>query len=152
MRDDMESSDNLDAYRNLWDGSEDWGLIAHHQSQTRVKVTFSDSQPSIEEIASIRKLVEAYQNTPITEIKSLLSSRKEIDLGILPGIEANRIVRRAKQLRLRIISTDASTTSYLPINRKTNMALVIEDDTIAKRVIEKMMECGIPVIDHIESD
>ncbi len=148
----MELSDYIKNYQYLWDGSEDWGLSANYNSQSSVKIVFSGNQPTIKEIAAVRKLITAYQNIPAIEVRSLLSNRKEIDLGILSSIETSQIKERAVQLNLTIIAIESSYTSYLPINRTTNHALLIEDNTLARRVTAKMLEFGVPIIDYAEID
>jgi predicted transcriptional regulator len=142
----------MNDYSYLWDGSENWSLSANYHSQSNVKIVFFGNKPTMKEIAAVRKLITAYQNIPAIEIKSLLSNRKEIDLGILSSMETNRIKKHAIELNLTIIAVDSSYTSYLPINRTTNHALLIEDDTLARRVTAKMLEFGIPIIDYAKID
>ena len=122
------ADENMDKFSYLWDGSEDWSLSADYNPQSNVKIIFSGNKPTIKEIAAVRKLITAYQNIPIIEVKSLLSHRKEIDLGILSSMEANRITEFAVKLDLTIVAIDCSYTSYLPINRTTNQALLITDN------------------------
>jgi hypothetical protein len=146
------ADENIDNYQYLWDGSEDWSLSANYHSQSNVKIVFFGNKSTMKEIAAVRKLITAYQNIPAIEVKSLLSNRKEIDLGILSSMETNRIKKHAVELNLTIIAVDSSYTSYLPINRTTNHALLIEDDTLARRVIAKMLKFGVPIIDYVEID
>ena len=78
----MELFNHINNYKYLWDGSQDWGLIANYNSQSSVKIVFSEDKPTIKEIVAVRKLLTTYQNIPAIEVKSLLSNKKEIDLGI----------------------------------------------------------------------
>jgi hypothetical protein len=148
----MNLVDRLDSYQYLWDGSEEWCLIAMYEHSSSLKIRFAGSQATIQEIIAVRKLIVAYQNTPASEIKSLLKDKQEIDLGIMPSIEARRMISKAKELTLEIIATDVSVTEYLPINPRTSMALIIEDNDLAKRVVEKMIKSGVTVTEHIEID
>jgi hypothetical protein len=148
----MNLVDRLNCYQYLWDGSDEWGLMAIYNPQSSLKISFAGSQATIKEIIAVRKLIVAYQNTPAIEIKSLFQNKQEIDLGIMPSIEARRIIDRARQLNLEIIATDVSVTNYLPIHLKTNAGLIIEDDDLARRVIEKMLQSGVGAIQHIEID
>jgi hypothetical protein len=70
----------------------------------------------------------------------------------MPSIEARQLISEAKELTLSIIAIDASVTNYLQIHSISNTALIIEDDDLAKRVIEKMLKSGTPIIEHIEID
>ena len=146
------ADENMNDYSYLWDGSEDWSLSANYNSQSNIKIIFSGNKPTIKEIVAVRKLITAYQNIPIVEVKSLLSHRKEIDLEILSSMEVNRIIEFAIELDLTIIAMDCSYTSYLPINRTTNQALLITDDVIARRVTAKMLEFGVPITAYLEID
>jgi hypothetical protein len=148
----MKSSDRIDDYHYLWNGSEDWVLSAHYNSQASVKISFAGKQPTSKEIAAIRKLIPIYRNTPVIEVKSLLSHQKEIDLGVLSWSETNRMIEYSRELDLEVIAVDSSHTSYLPINRSTNQALLIEDNALANRIIEKMLKLGVPVVDFEESN
>ncbi len=126
--------------------------MAMYNHQSSLKISFAGSQPTIQEIIALRKLIVAYQNTPAIEIKSLLKNQQEIDLGIVSSIEARKMISHARQLNLEIIATDVSATNYLPIHLKTNSALIIEDNDLARRVIEKMLQSGVRVSEHIEID
>ena len=93
-------------------------------------------------------LIVIYRDTLAIEIKSLLKNKREIDLGIISSTEARSIMNDAKQLNLQIIAKDVSVTSYLPIDLKTNFALIIEDNDLAEKTIGKMIEAGIPIVDY----
>ena len=126
--------------------------MAMYNPQSSLKISFAGSQPTIKEIIAVRKLIVAYQNTPAIEIRLLFKNKQEIDLGVMSSIEARRMISHAQKLNLEIIATDVSATDYLPINLKTNTALIIEDNDLARRVIEKMLESGVRVSEHIEID
>ena len=142
----------VDSYQYLWDESEEWALSAQYKSQDSLKINFAGNQATIQEIIALRKLLVAYRNIPVSEIKSLLKNKKEIDLGIISSMEAGWIISHAKKLNLKITATDASVTNYLPIHLKTNTALIIEDNDLAKKTIEKMLESGAPIIEYIKTD
>jgi hypothetical protein len=148
----MSLVDRLNDYQYLWDGTEEWGLCAQYNSQSSLKIIFAGSQATIAEIIALRKLLVGYRNTPVIEIKSFLKNKKEVELGILSSMEANRMINHAKQLNLEIVAIDVSVTDYLPIHLKNNTALIIEDDDLARRAIKKMLESGIAVTEHIEID
>jgi hypothetical protein len=141
----MKLNDEIDCYRYLWDGSEDWVLNAYDRLQMSLTVSFAGDRATIQEIMALRKLITAYQNTPVIQIKSLLGDRKEIDIGVLYEREAYRILARAKELDLTIVSKRICTTYYIPIDRN-NCALIIENDDLSKRVTAKMLEAGVPIV------
>ena len=70
----------------------------------------------------------------------------------MSSMEMNRIKNRAVELNLTMVAVDCSHTSYLPINIATNYALLIEDDTLLASVTAKMLEAGVSIIGHVESD
>jgi hypothetical protein len=71
-----------------------------------------------------------------------------VQLGELPGPEATRLLECLRQAGLRAELRNTSCASYLPLDRTTGAALLIEDEGEARRVAEEMIRDGIPV-EHV---
>ena len=77
----------------------------------------------------------------------MIEDTGELDLGCFAPARATEVVNRANDLGLHITATDASVTSYLPMNRTTKDALLIDDDELNETVVQEMLKRGVPVID-----
>lgn len=112
---------------------------------------FENERASVQEIIAVRKLVEKFRNQPVSKVKAEIGMLKELDLGVLSSTETHSFCEKASSLNLNVVVTNASFTSYLPINQKTNIALIIENDALADLISQKMLDSGIPIISHTES-
>ena len=145
----MELEEVVTQYSYLWDGSEDWVLSKHMHRAMRLKIKCSGKRPSVSELLAIRKLLEQHRQGPPAELRSVIKDTGELDLGNIAPARATEIVNRANDLGLHIIATDVSVTSYLPINRATKDAMLIDDDELNERVVQEMLKRGVPVIDEM---
>ncbi len=145
----MELEEVVTQYSYLWDGSEDWVLSKHVHQGTRLKIKCSGKRPTVSELLAIRRLLEQQRHVPPAELRSMIKDTGELDLGNIAPARATEVVNRANDLGLHIIATDASVTSYLPINRTTKDAMLIDDDELNERVVQEMLKRGVPVIDEM---
>jgi hypothetical protein len=148
-------NDELDEMCHLWDGSEDWFLSAHYMDEIHLKVVFAGGAPSIQEIGALRKLLNEYRDRPLQQIKEQVGSVREFDLGIWPGFEAQPILNRAEGLGLNVIGTDKSHIGYLPVHiddAGNQTGLIIDDEELDRRVTQKMLEAGVPIIHEADPE
>lgn len=142
----------IDEYRHLWDGSEPgWKLHRVHCTVWRMTFRFSDSGPTGSEVLSLRRLLDAFRDQPMTEVWAQLRRRPSYAVGHeLSEIEMRRLAERARQASLRFTAEPIDRGGYLPI-APDGSALIIEDDDLAARVIRRMLDAGVPV-EMIEAD
>ncbi len=145
----MELEEVIAQYSYLWDGTEDWVLSRHTHQGTRLKIKCSGKRPTASELLAIRKLLEQHRHVPPTELRSMIEDTGEWDLGCFAAARATEVINRANDLGLHIPATDASVTSYLPINRTTKDAMLIDDDELNEKVVQEMLKRGVPVIDEM---
>ncbi len=100
----------------------------------------------------MRKLVDELRELPTSEVLARLRGVREYDLGIMSGIHAGYVARDAKRLGLNVVTIDKSETTYLPIHKVDKHALVIEDDDLAKKVTQKMLDEGVPIIEGVQEN
>jgi hypothetical protein len=147
-----EPNDKINNYCQLWDGSERWGLELHRYSKCDFKVNFAGSQPTSQEIIALRKLVEKYRYMSITKVKLLLQNQKELSLGHFHSREGKKLQSQAEALGLVISVEFISYTRCLPINLQTNDILTLPDTELSDRIVAKMQEVGIQVINPVVVD
>ena len=143
----MSLKEDFDECRHMWDGSQDWALHRFEYEQVALTIVFQTPETSVREIAAVRQLLSEYQTLPPSQARSEMGSTGRLELKSLPKQQAIEIARQGEQLGLRIESTDASYTSYLPVRRPDNMACIIEEDDLVELVITKMLAVGVPIID-----
>jgi hypothetical protein len=80
-------------------------------------------------------------------VRGRIGDSRKLSLGVLPTPEARRVIEQAQTEGLEVIGESASFVSYLPFDRTTGCAWLIEDDTEAAAVAKAMLEAGVPVQD-----
>jgi hypothetical protein len=75
----------------------------------------------------------------------MVSASGVLDLGALPTPEARHLIEKAQAEGLEAVAERASFVSYLPYDRTTGCAWLIEDDAEAWAVAQAMLAAGVPV-------
>ncbi len=71
--------------------------------------------------------------------------RRPPGTGELPGPEARRLLDELRRAGLRAELRNTSGVSYLPLDRTTGAALLVQDAAESRRVAEEMIQAGVPV-------
>jgi len=148
----------IEEYRHLWDGSENWELHAFHYSQSELEIVFEGARPTPREILALRKLLYEYGNLPMQELKASIGDLPRLKIGNYRNSRAQKLQVEAQRLGLSIYATDTSRTGYLPIftgksditGLSVSEALVIENNELAERVTKRMRAAGVPVTESYQ--
>jgi hypothetical protein len=143
--------EELDKYKYLWE-EEGWELSAFYHSRLSLRIVFCGNSPTIQELAAVRKLLDGFRERPVNEVKKEIGSVKELFIGDFPSFAGRDLCQKAEKLHLTIIAKDTSFTSYLPFNRKTNIALIIEDGNDSKAITQKMIDSGISIVNFPDEE
>jgi len=73
-----------------------------------------------------------------------------LELGSLPSMQARPLIARMQSEGLEVAAEGASYFAYLPENRTTGCATIIDDDDEARAFVQAMLEAGVPVVDSTE--
>ena len=113
-----------------WERDHDWVVerTRHHQEQLSVSLPHGLDTTTLQ---ALRALWDEFRHTPPAALKSKLGDSKCVDLGTFDSIQARRITEQAATLGLATRSADRSFVSYLPFDRTTGTALLIEDESEA---------------------
>jgi hypothetical protein len=130
-----------------WDRSHDYVLHRFWNDLTRVTIRFQASPPSVQELAAIRRCLPEFRNMAPAVVRGRMGDSPELSLGVLPTPEARRLIEWAQAEGLEVIGESASFASFLPFDRTTGCAWLIEDDSEAAAVAKAMLEAGVPVQD-----
>jgi len=143
-----DKTSRLEEFAFLWESGE-WTLHVTYHSRLRVVFVFPTGRPSVAELSAIRALVPRFTNAPVTELKREVGELHEFVLGEFPNLEARKLLAGATARGLKTRTEDTSFTSYFPAANGT--CLLIDDQELAQRVVEKMRLRGVPIV-HAESD
>ena len=130
-----------------WDRSHEYVLHRFWNDLMRITIRFQASPPSVQELAAIRRCLPEFRYMAPAAVRGRIGGSPELSLGVLPTPEARRVIESAQAEGLEVIGESVSFVSYLPFDRTTGCAWLIEDDTEAAAVAKAMLEAGVPVQD-----
>jgi hypothetical protein len=128
-----------------WDHSHDWVLQQHFHDLRRVTICFEQAAPSVSELVALRRSLPQLQDKPPTELRAAIASKGSLALTEMPTREALPLIEAARAAGLNVLVENVSFISYLPYDRTTGCAWLIEDDAEARSVAEAMLAAGVPV-------
>lgn len=133
-------------YKYLWDGTEKgWVLERFDRDLIEIEILFSNSGPSIKEIQALRSAIPEYSHRKIQEVFSDLQGLSKLWIGEFESIEGRRIVKACEKEKIRVRIKERVETHFMPVNKITQMALVIEDESLALEVAKEGMRQGMEV-------
>ena len=133
-----------------WDRTHDWELKRFLNDRIRVTIQFRQRVPSVTELAAIRQCLPQFRHMAPAALRAEIGESGVLLLGDLPSDEAMKVVQAAESQGLHVVSEDVSFVSYLPFDRTTGCAWLIEDDAEASAVTQAMLASGVPVRDVAE--
>jgi hypothetical protein len=128
-----------------WDRSHDWVLERFWHDRTRVSILFRQGKPSVAELAAVRRCLPQLRDMAPASLRDLIGDSGELRLGEMWTPDARRLIEAAQRQGLEVSAEDASFISYLPYDRTTRCAWLIEDDAEAAAVAQAMLAAGVPV-------
>ena len=128
-----------------WDRTHDWVVQRYYNDLTRVTIRFPQGTPSVNELIAVRRSLPQFRDTPPAELRAAIASTGSLPLGEMPTREAMRLIEAAREAGLSVLAENVSFISYLPYDRTTGCALLIEDDAEARSIAEAMIAAGVPV-------
>ena len=140
----MEASD-LTAYSYLWDGSApEWCLHVIHRHERRLVIVFDSAGPTARDVSAMRQVFEELRAQPANVVWATIKGLQRVPLTeVHSPVDAPGLTEAARRsgLVVEVLATD--TVEYLPFNRKTNTALLIESDDLKARVAQRMLAAGV---------
>ena len=130
-----------------WDRSHDWVLHRFWNDLTRVTIRFGNGKPSLAELAGVRRSLPQFRDMAPSVVREAVGDTGTLPLGVMPTPEARKLIDAARSEGLEVVAESASFVSYLPQDRTTGCALIIEDDAESEAVAQSMLAAGIPVQD-----
>lgn len=67
-----------------WDRSHDWVLHWIRNDLTRVTIKFRQEQPSIAELAALRRCLPRFRHVPPAQVRAMAGATGMLELGVLP--------------------------------------------------------------------
>jgi hypothetical protein len=128
-----------------WDRSRDWVVQRCWHDLMRVTVRFRQARPSVAELVAFRRCLPQFRDEAPAALRARIGESGMFALGVMPTPEARRFVEAAEASGLQFVAESASFVSYLPIDRSSGCAWLIEDDTEAAAVALAMLRSGVPI-------
>jgi hypothetical protein len=138
-----------------WDRSRPWRVERNHVHRAHVRVRFASAQPTLAEIAAVRKAFPRFANLPPHEVRAQLVASGELDLGEVGAIEAGWLRRAATHAGLSAIVDKWVETRFTiideagGIDESGHAVWLIEDENENRRTAEEMIAAGVKVVDVI---
>ncbi|WP_249605387.1 hypothetical protein [Chromobacterium sp. IRSSSOUMB001] len=133
-------------YEYLWDGTAPgWVVICVRKQELALSLVFSREGPSVQDIKAIRSVLPEYSLLSATAVMSRLRGKALVDLGSFESREGRRIVAACREKGLAVQELVQDGPVYHLFNEQTKRALIIEDDLLAKEVLEAALNFGMPV-------
>src|SRR5262249_10144526 len=131
----------------IWDRSHDYVLHRIWNDLTRVTIRFHDGPPSVQELLALRRCLPQFRDVAPATLRSQIGDARQLSLGEMPTPEARRVIEAVQAQGLAVVAESASFVSYLPYDRTSGCAWLIEDDAEAAAVAQAMLREGVPIQD-----
>ena len=128
-----------------WDRSHDWILHLFRVEETRVTIRFRYNPPSVPELAALRRCLPEFRHVAPARLRARLSETGALELGNMPTREARPLIESALGEGLDVAVECEPRVGYVPFDRTTGCAWLIEDDGEGLAVAQDMIASGIPV-------
>jgi hypothetical protein len=128
-----------------WDRSHDWVVRRHFHDRAVVTVVFKNERPSIVELVSLRKCLGKFQHISPAVLRESIGRVKRLEIGEFEGIQVRLLVEKLESNALSVVVRSSSFVSYLPVDRTTNSALLVEDSKERNELAQDMINAGVPV-------
>lgn len=136
----------------MWDGSQPgWTLQHFDRIEWAVTFNFASTGPSAREVSSLRTLLDAFRDLPMSDVLAQLRGLQTYTTPEpLGNLEMRWIVDRANRIGLDTTPSPTDRSGYLSVFSDCS-AMIIEDDDLAAQVTQRMLDAGVPV-QHIHVD
>lgn len=133
-------------YEYLWDGTAPgWVVICVRKQELALSLVFSAEGPSVQDIKAIRSVLPEYSLLSAIEVMSRLRGKALVDLGRFESREGHRIAVACREKGLEVQELVQDGSVYHLFNEQTKHVLIIEDDLLAKEVLETALSFGLSV-------
>ena len=142
---------STETFERFWNGSDPgWVVLRHIENQVSTSIEFGATGPSARDIQALRLCVDRYRDLPASVALRELANVHVLDLGTQESTSARKLLLRLEAEGLRVIQRGEQVVSDIMFNELTNMAAVIEDELVARQVIQDALANGV-VVRHVEN-
>ena len=124
-----------------------WELHRRWRQVSVVTIHFTAPRATVRELAGLRKCLSELADLPPAEALARIGESGSLLLPELDTREATRLVAKLSRHGLRSSIESRVDAEVLAFDRTTGCALIMEDESEARRVKAEMMAAGVPVYD-----
>lgn len=128
-----------------WDRTHDWVVQCFESDRAELTVLFEGARPALNELAALRQCLSQFRDLPPAAARARAGTDGRLALGELPGPEPRRLSDDLRRAGLQAELRNTSAVTYLPLDRTTGAAWIVENDEEARRLAERMIQAGVPV-------
>src|SRR5690349_13999066 len=118
-----------------WDRTHDWVLERFWHDLTRVTIQFRQAPPSVAELVAVRRCLPQFRHMAPAAVRAMIGETRVLPLGVLTSPEARELIQTAEAEGLTVLAEGASQVSYVPFDRTTGCAWLIEDEVEAATMV-----------------
>jgi hypothetical protein len=143
---------SIEQFKYLWDGSEPGWFLKHIDRVVwHLIIYFEEIGPSKREMIDLHKILPELRFKNITliykELKGCLTYRTQESFG---NVDSRALYSQAIELGLNVKLESKQIGGYMPIS-ENNYALIIEDDNLARMVVDEMIKVGVKIVEvHVD--
>lgn len=129
-----------------WNRSHDWEVRKVIQNRYRVTVCIEGASPSVVELMAVRCCLPEFRDLPPVNLRNAIAQSGGLVLEELGELEFQWLKRRLDAGGVRCRVEVESREPYVCVDRTTSTSLHMEDLEESRRVAEKMIASGVPVV------
>lgn len=146
MRNTNDIPSDVARFDHLWNGSEPgWVVHVHHDDSATIWIPIPAEGITPAFFKAIRSVLPQYAAMSTSELRTRLVADGGIETDVLDGHDAYDLHLACIRAGLDAERRVRATTSYRLINEATNIAKIIEDDDLNRRVAEEAIRRGLKV-------
>ncbi|MCP3140547.1 hypothetical protein [Pyxidicoccus xibeiensis] len=140
-------AEDIEEFRELWSGPESgWTLHRSYTVRHKLFVLLGPTPVTVSQLRALRMLPGPLQEVPHRDLKRAIPADGRVLIGEFYGHLVRDVAAKVKHLGLRFEVESLVLDFYLPVNSKTGRSWLIKDAETARRVAERMMAAGMPVV------
>ena len=129
-----------------WNRSDEWEVQKTRHDRARIRVTINEHE-RVAQMIRLRDIIPYFRLLTPAQVRDRIDENHHIDLDGMEGREARAIRKQLADAGIEAEQIDVSFVSFLPFNRTNSFAWLIENPAESKRIAEKMMSEGVPVVE-----
>lgn len=132
----------------LWDRSRAWCLLKFTQELRTLTVHFSESCPALSELVALRQCIPGLASLSPGKLRAEVGNSPTYELRNVGAVDASKTEGSLRAAGFEVDIAVHVSVGYLPYDKTSKVAWLIEDDSKARMICDEMLASGVPVIER----